>query len=209
MILVFDTETSGLPAWRLPADHPSQPRLVQLAALLLDDSLEEHACFSAIVRPDGWTIPKEASDLHGITTEMACDLGLPLRFVLSTLVEFAARIDLRVAHNLDFDDLIVTAAFKRNGLPHTGWAGGFCTMRAMTPLCKLPGKYDDYKWPKLQEAHVHCFGREFDRAHNAAADVRACAQIYRWLRGREAALSFASDDTEEIQTNLPGDDPNP
>lgn len=185
MILIFDTETTGLANFRLPADHPSQPRLVQLAALLLDDSLEERASFSAIVRPDGWTIPEDVSIKHGITTEIAKAVGFPLRIVLSLLAEFAGPAKLRVAHNLDFDDLIVTAAFKRAELPWTGRADGFCTMRAMTPLCKLPGKYDDYKWPKLQEAHVHAFGLEFDGAHNATADVRACAQIYRWLRRRE------------------------
>jgi DNA polymerase III epsilon subunit-like protein len=51
-------------------------------------------------------------------------------------------------------------------------------MKATTSICKLPGKYGDYKWPKLQESHLHFFGKEFEGAHDAMADVRACAAVY-------------------------------
>lgn len=38
MILVFDTETTGLPAFNLPAEDPSQPHIVQLVAILYDNN---------------------------------------------------------------------------------------------------------------------------------------------------------------------------
>ncbi len=34
LLLFIDTETTGLPRWDLPADDPSQPRVVDLAGLL-------------------------------------------------------------------------------------------------------------------------------------------------------------------------------
>lgn len=68
----------------------------------------------------------------------------------------------------------------------------FCTMKAMTPVCKLHGNYGDFKWPKLQEAHKHAFGVEFDGAHDALADVRACARVYRWLMEQRKANEVAA-----------------
>jgi len=63
----------------------------------------------------------------------------------------------------------------------------FCTMKAMTGVCKLPGMYDDYKWPKLTEAYRHCYGKEMEGAHDALADVRGCAEVYRWLVAQKKA----------------------
>lgn len=199
MILVFDTETTGKANFRLPADHPSQPYLVQLAAVLLEpETLVERGAFSAIIRPTCYEIPREASDIHGITTEIAGRCGFPLMAVLSSLCEMAGPVTKRIAHNLDFDDMVVASAFWRaKASPNpfallddvTGRRNGFCTMRAMTPVCKLPGAYDDYKWPKLVEAYRHCYGRDFEGAHDALSDVRACADVYRWLEKQKKEVA--------------------
>jgi hypothetical protein len=76
--LVFDTETTGLPLFEQPSDHPDQPHLVQLGALLVDlDTRRELASVDLIVRPDGWVIGEEVSKIHGITHELAMDVGVP------------------------------------------------------------------------------------------------------------------------------------
>ena len=36
MELFFDTETTGLPKYKLPIDDPAQPMIVQLAAIMSD-----------------------------------------------------------------------------------------------------------------------------------------------------------------------------
>lgn len=51
-ILFVDTETTGLPQWNLPADDPSQPRVVDLAGLLCDADGKEVGRFESIVKPD-------------------------------------------------------------------------------------------------------------------------------------------------------------
>ena len=58
--LFFDTETTGLPLFKEPSEHPDQPHLVQLAASLVDlDTRAVLSSIDVIVKPDGWTIPDE------------------------------------------------------------------------------------------------------------------------------------------------------
>lgn len=35
-VVFFDTETSSLPLFKLPSEHPDQPHIVQLGACLVD-----------------------------------------------------------------------------------------------------------------------------------------------------------------------------
>ena len=58
----------------------------------------------------------------------------------------------------------------------------YCTMNEMTDVCKLPGKFaGKYKWPKLQEAYRHAFGKDFDGAHDALADASPARNSTFWL----------------------------
>lgn len=190
MKLFFDTETTGLPDFNKRARDPAQPHIVQLAAMLIDDggrAVEEH---NVIIKPDGWTIPTEASDVHGITNEIA-QCGIPERTAAALLLEMVRKASEIVAHNIQFDKFIARIAMRRFELmtdAEDQWwkqLPTFCTMKAMTSVCKLPGPFG-FKWPKLQEAHKHAFGTEFDGAHDALADVRACHRVYQWIKTRDA-----------------------
>ena len=189
MKLFIDTETTGKAEFRLPPQHKSQPRIVQLAALLTDDEGNEAASFCFVLKPDGFTIPPDVSKIHGITQEFAEKCGTASGMVMEMLREIAARADAYVAHNIGFDRLMVeiesdrvACDLKNTLLNKRAW---FCTMTATTPICKLPGNYGNYKWPKLIEAHQFAFGEGFDGAHDALADVRACKRIYFWLKTRD------------------------
>lgn len=185
-VLVFDCETTGKAIFHLPAGDRLQPHLVQVGAILCDETFKVRAEMNMIVRPEGFTIPDDAAAIHGITQPIAEKYGLPRECVLYAFTEMASRADILVAHNLDFDFLVMCTFSIRctdvvNRFTHYR-DNSFCTMKAMTPICQLPGNYGDYKWPKLQEAHKHAFGIEFDGAHDAMADVRACLRIYRWIK---------------------------
>ena len=92
MYLFFDTETTGLPRnWKAPvSDLNNWPRLVQLAFLLYDDEGNKISEGDYIVKPDGYTIPKDASRIHGITTERANSEGQAIAEVLQ---QFSSRIE--------------------------------------------------------------------------------------------------------------------
>ncbi len=187
MYLFFDTETTGLPRdWNAPlSDLDNWPRLVQIAWLQYDNKGKELSGRNHIIKPEGFTIPLDASEIHGITTTRAQQEGIALKTVLE---EFAMLIDkssLLVAHNMAFDKKIVGAEFLRKGINNNlTQTQKICTMEESTTFCKLPGNYG-YKWPKLTELHSKLFNNEFEEAHNAAIDITACASSNSLLNNLE------------------------
>lgn len=182
MKLFFDTETTGIADMRSRPDAPHQPHIVQLGAILCDSERRVVAEMNLIIRPTTWTVPVEASNIHGITTERAEKYGVSLLPTLRLFIGLCERAELIVAHNFDFDDLMIQAELHRldmaSEVEHHKARLGYCTMRASTSVLKLPGKYGNFKWPNLQEAHTHFLGRPFEGAHDAMADVRACRDVY-------------------------------
>ncbi len=202
MILVFDTETTTFPSASLPANHPNQARIVQLAWVLLDDSFVERGCFNSLIRiPESVKISEGAKSKHGISEEDCARYGCTIGDASSSFYQHYLNSSVVVAHNIKFDDQLISIEheilygdkFDTESLSMK--ASKFCTMEAMTPICKLPfanGRCSygnqKYKWPSLQEAHKYCFGQTFDGAHDALADVRATARIYKWIKDRESNL---------------------
>jgi len=170
MILCFDTETTGLVQHKLPAEHPSQPHLVQYAGILANDAGRVFGALSAIVKPPV-DIPEQASSVHGITDDLADKLGKPLDDILGWHESAWRGADLIVCHNYGFDSRVMDAAIHRSGAPGLLDREAYCTMEESTGLLKLPGKYG-YKWPKLEELHKFLFGEMFSGAHDALEDVR-------------------------------------
>jgi DNA polymerase-3 subunit epsilon len=192
-ILIFDTETSGLIDRRFEAEDPEQPDVVQLAALLCGDDGEVLSTVSCLVRPDLKAIQPGAAKVHGITQAKANAHGLEAPAVLSAFGAMVDRADVLVAHNLAFDALVLRTAWHRAfGADFRERLYGkraFCTMKAMTPVCKiLSGRSKhktDYKWPKLSECIDFLFAERLEGAHDALVDARACSRIYFELQRRK------------------------
>ena len=180
MFLFFDTETTGLPRYyQAPLeDLDNWPRLVQLAWLLADEKGKEIKSVSKIIKPNGFEIPKEAAAVHGISTERALDEGVQLNPVLKEFSTAVEEAKILVAHNMQFDEKIMGAELLRNKHEHKLFdRPKICTMQSSTDYCAIQNEYG-YKWPKLVELHAKLFGEEFEDAHDALADVRACARCF-------------------------------
>jgi DNA polymerase-3 subunit epsilon len=54
--LVFDCETTSLLSFKLDLMHESQPRIIQLAAILCNEDSQIIDQINMIAKPDGWTI---------------------------------------------------------------------------------------------------------------------------------------------------------
>lgn len=168
MYAFLDTETTGF------ASGGVQPRIVSIAWMVADEPDLPRAFRRRVVPPDGFSIPARAAAVHGITTERALAEGQPIGDVLA---DFAA--DLRalrpravVAHNARYDLPVVAAEFRRLG------AGDPC--RDLSVLCTVLQCRE--AWPgesaKLGEVYERVFGEALRDAHDAGADVRACARIF-------------------------------
>jgi len=190
-ILIFDTETADLPRnWRArPTDVDNWPRLVQAGWIVCGGDFKARRQYKALVQPDGFEISAGARRVHGITTEDCLRWGVDLKDVLRAFSAELGQCDLVVAHNLEFDEAIMTSEFIRAGLPIPfGDVSQFCTMKGTTAWCQIPPKrHGEYKWPKLSELHEICCGRPHDSAHDALGDCEAVLRCLRVLH-RAGAL---------------------
>ena len=182
-ILFFDTETTGVPIWKEPSEGDNQPHLVQIAAELVDsETTEVLESMNVIIRPDGWEIPEETIELHGITEKIASVQGIPEKDAVQMLLDMHKKADLRVAHNKSFDDRLIRIALKRyyddvdseESQPSDAWKAGegFCTMWATRKALSLK------KIPTLEEAYETLTGANLENAHDAMSDAKACRLIY-------------------------------
>jgi len=186
MELFFDTETSGFINKNLPADHSDQAWIMQLA-FILSNERKIFTEFSTLVTAGGRSCSPGAQKIHQISTE-ECNMG---GMSENSLFNIVARIFfdpniLLVAHNWTFDIEMLSQYVERNDckteadilryIPH------FCTMQNSTNLCKLPGRFGKFKWPKLTELYRYLFNEEFEGAHDALADVKATRRCYYRLK---------------------------
>ena len=176
--LFFDTETTDRAIHDAPHTDNRQPDIVQLAAILRDDDAREMASINLIIQTDRH-IEEGAFRTHGISKDVAEQFGVSPINAIYVFRDMLASADTVVAHNIAFDRKVTKAAVFRVEIPEIPWdmLRQRDTMLAATPICKLPGKRG-FKWPTLNEAHLHFFSTPVDGAHDALVDVRACMAVY-------------------------------
>ena len=181
MFLIFDTETTGLPKnWKAPiSDTSNWPRCVQIAWQLHDKygKLVENKSF--IIKPDGFDIPFESENIHGISTDLALAEGHQLKKVLESFNSAISKSKFIVGHNINFDLNVIGCEFYRSNFKSKlDNVDVLDTCSEQTAeLCKLSGgRGGKYKLPTLTELHEFLFNEKFKDAHNASADVEATSR---------------------------------
>ena len=183
-ILFFDTETTGIPdrdaKWDV--DFETYPHIVSVA-WIYGDVYEHH-----IIRPDGWEIPEEAVNVHGITTEFAEKHGKPFVFVMDRFISFASKAGLLCGHNIHFDTSIIKANILRelgneyyqaNNVEEALFKGKrIDTMRSTMKWVDARNSWGKLKFPNLGELYARCFPGETFDAHNALEDTKAVARCF-------------------------------
>jgi len=186
-VIVFDTETTGLPSKKFTLDQ--QPYVIQFAAVVYEysfasKSLEEVEQYNWYINPRV-DIPFDSISVHGITNEMVA--GKPyFEQIAKQLYDVFASCDIAVAHNIEFDRMVLAIEFERAGV-NTKFLPSqlFDTMKETKDLCRLPGKLGNYKSPRLSELHTYLFNESFENAHNAIFDVYATGRCLQELLLRE------------------------
>jgi DNA polymerase III subunit epsilon len=180
MYLIFDCETTGLPRrWDAPAsDLNNWPRVIQVAWLLCNSMDRPLESCAHLIQPEGFIIPSDVQRIHGITTERALAEGKKLVDVLAAYSAAVEKSEILVAHNIKFDEKVLSAEYLRMNLklPFPN-KKRFCTMESTTGVCRIPGSRG-YKWPTLSQLYWTLFKDNFQNAHDAEMDVAACAKCF-------------------------------
>lgn len=183
MYLIFDTETTGLPKrYNAPVtDTDNWPRCIQIAWQLHapDGTLLEHSDY--LIKPDGFDIPYDSERIHGISTALATEEGVPLQEALDAFTAVLAEAQFVVGQNVGFDINIMGCELYRMGMDNPMPLMPVldtCT-ETTAQLCQIPGgRGGKFKLPTLTELHQHLFGVPFSEAHNATADVEATTRCF-------------------------------
>ncbi len=206
MFLIFDTETTGLPRnYNAPwSDSDNWPRMVQIAWQLHDKFGKLLQNNSIIIKPEGFTIPFNAVQIHGINNERALNEGELLLEVLQQFAKVVNDCTYLCGHNIEFDINIIGAELLRCGIGNI-----FENKKVIdtknddtTNYCAIPGgKGGKYKWPTLTELYTKLFNAKFEEAHNAAFDVQATAKTFFEIvkRGITRVSEISSSELMNIQ----------
>ncbi len=183
MYLIFDTETTGLPKrYNAPvSDSDNWPRCIQIAWQLHDvmGNMIEHQDY--LVQPEGFNIPYDAEKIHGISTALAQQEGIPLQGVVAKFLEAVSKTKFLVGQNVGFDVNIMGAEMYRLGIdnPLSELPVLDTCTETTARLCQLPGgRGGKFKLPTLTELHQFLFNQPFVEAHNATADVEATTRCF-------------------------------
>lgn len=204
MYLIFDTETTGLPKkWNAPlTDSENWPRCIQIAWQIHDAAGAVISHEDYLIQPDGYTIPFDSEQIHGISTALAEAQGVPLDEVLEKFHKALDEVDYVVGHNVSFDRNIMGAEYLRSGLEdvlENKAVVDTCTEET-AQLCQLPGgRGGKFKLPTLSELYRFLFQESFMEAHNATADVEATSRAFLELL-RQDKIHPKAFDNQAVQT---------
>ena len=188
-IIVFDTETTGLPESRTTSilETNKWPHIVQISWILYDDESRELLnCQDHIIKCIV-NIPEESTKIHGITNEVAQQTGVTIDQAMDLFDNDLKTADIVIAHNISFDKrmcMVEAIRLKRKQYFTTNGVRKpeYCTMKSTKDFCNIEkdsmsgGTY--VKYPTLSELHNKLFGTEPNGMHNAMVDVLICLRCY-------------------------------
>ena len=183
MELVIDTETTGLTSLSFVTERNYQqwPRLVQIAwGIIMDDQV--HLQRTEIIRPEGFSIPTNAVEVHGISQTQALEHGKNLKETLIDLNETMKSAHTIIAHNLKFDLGILQSESIRTGVFLEFPGKRRCTAFMGQKYMRKEKKQRLSKFPELSKLYKTLFGREHKVLHKAHSDMIACGELYTELK---------------------------
>jgi DNA polymerase III epsilon subunit-like protein len=189
-VLVFDTETTGLPEQNVSILNTNKwPYIVQLSFIYYDsenNNIIEY--YDTIIKlPEKITIPEECIKIHSITNEKMREKGINIERALKKFNDTLKDCDIVVGHNISFDKRMIMVECIRNKISQYFTRGQnkkpeFCTMKNSKNICKIKMinfKGEEYfKSPKLSELYSFIFKEEPKNLHNSFVDVLLCLRCY-------------------------------
>lgn len=177
MIIVYDTETSGLP---LPDGAPleSQPRIIEFAAIKTDDDFNELDRTTFLINPR-MQISDIITKITGLTNRDLDDQQT-FSYFYNQLCGFFLGCDTIIAHNLSFDLSLLKFELSRIG-QQFAFPYPYKQVCTVEKTMHIKG----YRL-NLSKMHEHLVGEpHVNGAHRAMADVEALLRCCKKLREQQ------------------------
>lgn len=178
-VLVFDTETTGLPIFINRDYHdPSllefydSSRVIELGYIIYENKVE--ICRkSSLIKTMNVNI--ENSHIHGITNKMVNKSG---KNIITVLREFEKDIDgcVLIAHNVQFDTNVILSECHRYDI--TSLINKLSTIRKECTMAIAKDKFNMKRNVKLIDLYKYFNNNKIKQLHRAIDDVELCANCY-------------------------------
>lgn len=201
-ILVFDTETTGLP--KNQSSSPTLyslcdwPYIVQFSYIVYDtDKNAITTLVDKIIKvPSNIKISKVSTEIHGITDKISQSQGHNINETIINFVNTLKKVDILVAHNITFDTkMLITEILrmpqktrsevsrKDKLLQSLDISSYYCTMKQSINLCKIKSytkkeNKEYFKYPTQTELCSYLFGYEPINMHNSLNDITICLRSF-------------------------------
>jgi len=188
-ILVFDTETTGLPEARNTSilETEKWPYIVQISWILYDSDVNEVMSIVDYIIKCEIEIPEDSIKIHGISNERAQLHGVSIEKAMNQFDSDLVKSDIVLGHNISFDKRVyMVEAIRRRRRQYFTVSGvrkpEYCTMKKLKNYCNIrkTGKNGKtyIKYPTLTELHEKAFGVVPKNAHDSMVDVLICLRCY-------------------------------
>lgn len=197
MEFFFDTETTGLPTRKgnrfssfKDLECYNSARIVSISWIITQQQKVVGQAYY-VIKPDCFEIPKEATNIHGISTEEATKSGCPIQTVFDQLLSVLPNCSTMVAHNIDFDINVLKSEVHRYKqtklLEILSEKNMVCTMKKGKEVLKKR------VYPKLAVLYKELYGEDVENAHNAQYDTIYCYKCYIKMFPLDKSVFFFGD----------------
>lgn len=206
-ILVFDTETTGLPKTKIinPDTLDQWPNVVQFSYIIFDTNLNDivESKNYIIKVSESILISEDSVKIHGITNEMSFKEGVLISEVLNEFFYYLRDVDCIVGHNISFDinmikvellRIIYDKSIKSAEIKHykydlhyiSNYKNIYCTLQESINFCNIKAidKFgrEYLKYPKLIELHQKLFNTSPNNLHNSFNDILITLRCFMQLK---------------------------
>jgi|UniRef100_A0A6C0IMU7 DNA polymerase III epsilon subunit-like protein len=212
-IIVFDTETTGLPRSKIINSETLHlwPHVVQFSYVMYNvGQMKMEKVKDVVVKiPETIVMSEETMNIHKITNEQTQGSPFTIEDVLNEFIEDIScnNVTAIVGHNISFDmnmlkiellrliqnnDIIDKSIYKKMFYEVNYTNKTYCTMKKSIDLCQIPLRRKDgtvyYKYPKLIELYKKIFDEEPNNLHNSLNDVLVTLRCYYMMVFKEDLL---------------------
>ena len=185
-ILVFDTETTGLPEKHASIrDHNKWPYIIQLSYIIYDTS--KNSIFmigdNYIKINKSINISCESEAITGISRETLDNKGIPIKQALYDFNQAVKISDLIIGHNISFDKQIVMVECFRNKINNNfvKFHGRNIVRKPEYCTCKNSAHLFNNRYQKLQNLYSSLFNEIPNGLHNSLVDTIITLRCYYML----------------------------